>query len=240
VFGGPNLTPRHSTHIQVTQGAVLASLVASGPVRHRYGSHPPKLANERFFTLCNLAVRRSDMPLFDPTLVCAEENAVLAQMHRQGLVMRYDPDLVVFHERRSGYRGFAQQMRKYGKGRGQVIPSGAPAEALPHLVPVALAGYLVAAPFLGVLLGWPWLLPLALYLAVVAAGAVKVGLTLRRAGAVPLAAVLIVTLHLCYGSGVAWGLVRGRRGRGRQPPADAADGVSGIATTAAPAARQAK
>lgn len=37
VFGGPNLTPDQSSVFQITQGAVLGSLVAAGPVRRRYG-----------------------------------------------------------------------------------------------------------------------------------------------------------------------------------------------------------
>src|SRR5438445_5263954 len=49
VFGGPNVTPRGSSVFQVTQGAVLASLAATGPVRRRYGRHHPTLADERWF-----------------------------------------------------------------------------------------------------------------------------------------------------------------------------------------------
>jgi len=211
VFGGPNLTPPGSTRFQVTQGAVLGSLVASGPVRFRYGRHPAKVANERYFTLCNLAVRRCHMPLFDPRLVCAEENAAMTEMHRRGLLMRYDPELVVYHERRSGYRSFCQQMFKYGTGRGQVLTDTRPPGSLPHLVPLVWMGYLVTAPVLALLVGLSWLIPLGVYLVGVSAAALKVGTSLRRARSVPLAGALIASLHVCYGTGVAAGLVRGRR-----------------------------
>ena len=59
INASPNDTPPGSSRFQAVQGAVLASLVGSGPVRRRYGAHPPRHADERFFILCNLAVRRS-------------------------------------------------------------------------------------------------------------------------------------------------------------------------------------
>ena len=224
VFGGPNLTPPHSTAFQVTQGAVLASLVATGPVRRRYGNHPPQLADERYFTLCNLAVRRADMPRFDPTLVCAEENAAMAEMHDRGLLMRYDPELVAYHERRGTYGSFCRQMFKYGKGRGQVLSDGAGPGALAHVAPSLLLAYVAASPALALALGIAWLGPLAVYAALVAAGAAKVALTLRRPGAAPLAGALIVSLHACYGAGVPAGLLRGRRPtRTRPAPVGAGD-----------------
>ena len=83
MFGGPNETPANSSRFQWVQGAVLASMIASGPVRRRYGSHPPAEADERWFILCNLAVRRTVMRRFDDALVCAEENALLGRAARR-------------------------------------------------------------------------------------------------------------------------------------------------------------
>jgi len=210
VFGGPNLTPEGSSRFQVVQGAVLASLVATGPVRHRYGAHPAGPANERYFTLCNLAVRRSVMVPFDPGLLCAEENAVLAELHDRGIQMHYDPDMVAFHERRADYTGFRRQMFTYGRGRGQVIRVGPVGGLFPHALPILLLAYLVALPALVLALGWPALVLLAAWVGVVLAGAVKIGASLRRPVEVPKAAALIVTVHLCYGAGVLWGMVRRR------------------------------
>ena len=99
---------------------------------------PPGPADERFFILCNLAVRRSAMLPFDPDLVCAEENALLSEMSRRGIEMHYDPELAVFHERRDTFSGFGRQMYKYGRGRGQLMVR-TPATASPaYLVPSAL------------------------------------------------------------------------------------------------------
>jgi GT2 family glycosyltransferase len=207
VFGGPNVTPPRSTRFQTVQGAVLASLVGAGPVRRRYGSHPSGAADERWFTLCNLAVRRSAMRPFSDLLVCAEENEVLERLARDGHQMLYDPALVAYHERRPTYGGFARQMVKYGRGRGQLIVRRPRSLRPAFLAPSALVAYLVLLPALLLVVGRWAAVPAALYAAAVLAEGIKVAATLRRPRLLPLAVGLIVTLHLCYGVGVVRGVI---------------------------------
>lgn len=210
VFGGPNDTPPGGSRFQAVQGAVLASLVGSGPVRRRYGAHPPTHADERFFILCNLAVRRSAMVPFVDDLICAEENAMLTELARNGVVMYYDPDLVAYHERRPTLRGFLAQMHKYGRGRGQVTRRQ-PSDLRPaYVAPSALLAYLLGALPLTFWLGPLVLTPLAAYAAAVAVSAVVIARTLRQPSSAPLAAALTVLLHLWYGAGVLRGLVPAR------------------------------
>jgi len=215
VFGGPNETPPASSRFQMVQGAVLASIIGSGPVRRRYGRHPAGAADQRFFTLCNLAVRREVMLPFPPDLVCAEENVVLSELSRRGFAMRYDPGLLVFHERRPSVPTFLAQVFGYGRGRGQLLRRAPRTFRPSHGLPVMLVGYLALVPVL-VPAGWPWLLPLGAYgLALVAAGA-RVAWTLRRSGAAPMASALVACLHTCYGAGIVVGVASRRR---PEPPA---------------------
>jgi glycosyltransferase involved in cell wall biosynthesis len=211
VFGGPNQTPRGSTSFQMVQGAVLASLVAAGPVRRRYGAHPAGRADERSFTLCNLAVRREAMLPFSSELVCAEENAVLAALSSRGDRMYYDPELVVYHERRPTLSTFARQMHKYGQGRGQLLVRR-PATFRPaYLIPSLVLLYAIAA-IVAAVAGWRLALaPLAVYLAAVVAAAVRIQVSVHRRFVVPQALVLVMTVHVCYGVGVLRGLVKRRR-----------------------------
>lgn len=213
VFGGPNATPPGSSSFQVVQGAVLASIVGSGPVRRRYGAHPSVSADERWFTLCNLAIRRPTMVPFDEDLRCAEENAVLAELRRRGEPMLYDPELVVFHERRPTIRGFAAQMFKYGRGRGELLLRDPSSVRLAHAAPVVLVLYLTLLAG-ATALGWlpvGGVLPLAAYLLIVAIGAAVVAHSVRSARSAPLAAALILILHLEYGAGILTGLAVPRR-----------------------------
>ena len=228
VFGGPNDTPPGSTFFETVQGAVLASIVATGPVRRRYGAHPAGAGDERHFILCNLAVRRAAMLAFPPNLVCAEENALLAEMHERGMTMLYDPELAVFHDRRPTFVGFARQMHKYGVGRGQVLVRNRAASTPAFFVPSALVLYLVASPAL-VLLDRRLGLPVVAWLAATLGAAGRVGLSLRRRrlqGAA-LAAVLVPTIHLSYGVGVLRGAFKTKRPTAtpepRRPSVDASD-----------------
>lgn len=216
VFGGPNQTPPGSSRFQLVQGSVLASLGGAGPVSRRYGPRHAGPADERWFTLCNLAIRREAMPAFSEHLVCAEENAVLAELRRHGEPMRYDPTLRVFHERRPTVGQFARQMFKYGWGRGALIRRDPRALRAAYLAPTALLAYLLALPAILTAGGAPLaLVPAALYVAVVVATAARIGWTLRRAGDAVGALVLIVVVHLCYGAGVPRGVLWPRRGRRR-------------------------
>jgi GT2 family glycosyltransferase len=207
VFGGPNLTPQGSSRFQVVQGAVLGSFVTSGPVRRRYGQHPAAKADERFFILCNLAVRRSAMMPFEDDLVCAEENRLLTELGRRGGAMLYDPSLIVYHERRSDLPGFTRQLFKYGKGRGQVMARDPHSIRLPHLAPALLLVYLSTLPFTALL--EPALLwGAGLYLAALIANGAAIALTLKRATALPIGVALTALVHTVYGAGIWAGVVR--------------------------------
>jgi succinoglycan biosynthesis protein ExoA len=210
VFGGPNVTPPGSSRFQIAQGAVLSSLVGAGPVSRRYGARHRGLADERWFTLCNLAVRREVMLPFRSELVCAEENEVLAKLRRQGEPMLYEPRLSVFHARRSTWAAFARQMFKYGRGRGQLLVRRPGTVRVAFLAPAALVLYLLLVPAL-IALGAAAplaLSPLALYAALALASSLRIAWTLGQVTAVPLALLLVVTVHLCYGAGVLRGLLR--------------------------------
>jgi glycosyltransferase involved in cell wall biosynthesis len=235
VFGGPNLTPPNCTSFERTQGAVLSSFIGAGPVRRRYGRHPAGPADERWFILCNLAVRTAAMRAFDANLVCAEENALLSAMSADGVVMYYEPELLVYHERRPDLRTFAAQMRKYGRGRGQAIRRHPQNFRLPYAPPAVLLLYLVAlAPAVAVG-GVPAAAPLAAYGVALGTQGIKVGVTLRRARSGLLAAALIAVMHLNYGFGLLWGLLcRPRRpSDARWHPAPTPD--EAVSTPATPA-----
>jgi hypothetical protein len=142
-------------------------------------------------------------------LVCAEENALLSELRARGEKMRYEPRLHVFHARRDTPGSFAAQMLKYGRGRGELLRRRPRTARLASLAPPALLIYLVLLPLM-VTLNAPGsiaFVPGAMYLALVAASALRIGWTMRRPADFPLAAGLTMTVHLCYGTGVLRGLL---------------------------------
>jgi|SRR5579884_526993 len=226
VFGGPNETPPASPRFEIVQGAVLSSLMGAGPVSRRYGARRGGPADERWFTLCNLAVRRRVMIPFASNLVCAEENALLYELRRRGERMRYEPTLRVFHARRGTPRAFAAQMFKYGRGRGQLLARRPSSVRAAYLAPALFLLYLLLATAItisglarGQVAIWSILAPGALYGALTAITALRIGWTLRRSRDVPTAAAIVPMVHLCYGAGVLQGLLsrRGLRARKLAP-----------------------
>jgi hypothetical protein len=89
---------------------------------------------------------------------------------------------------------------------------------LPFLAPTAFVGYLLALPVAVVLWSPLAALPLAAYAVAVAAGAGWIARTLGRVRALPLAFVLIVTVHVAYGTGVVSGVFRRSRRGPYKPP----------------------
>jgi succinoglycan biosynthesis protein ExoA len=234
VFGGPNDTPPGSSRFQNTQGASLGSLAGSGPVRRRYTAHRSALARERDLILCNLAVKRQAMVPFDASLTGGEENGLLSQLAKSGVAMRYEPRLVVYHDRRPDLRSFTKQMHKYGFGRGQVLVRRVRSARSLYLLPVSLVVYLVLLPVLAWLSLWA-LVPLGVYFAWITGGALKVALGYPRARttAFAMSFLLLPVIHIAYGTGVLRGLVR-------RPPAPLSqfrwldDPITGSGETATP------
>jgi GT2 family glycosyltransferase len=217
VFGGPNETPAGSSRFQVVQGEVLASPLGGGPVRTRYAARDAGPADERSFTLCNLAVRRRVMRPFSVELTCAEENDVLFQLRREGHRMWYDPGLRAFHERRATLRGFAAQTHKYGRGRGELTARDPRSLPPAFLAPAALVAFALAAVLLTMLklvaltvpapMAELVLAPLVAYTLVVGVASAAAAWSVRRLSALPLAALTLVVLHTCYGAGLWRGLL---------------------------------
>ena len=144
----------------------------------------------------------------------------MRRLRREGVEMRFDPDLVVYHDRRSATANFAAQIQKYGMGRGQLLMRDPRALRPFHLAPTALLVYLLSVPALVLFVSPLFLLPLAAYVLIVAAGATRIAehtgpgrpwrSMLHR---FVLAALLIPLLHLAYGTGVPRGLATQRRAR---------------------------
>src|SRR5271166_3837690 len=149
VVGGPNLTPPDSATFQHCVGEVFSSWFGAATVRDRFcrrgGMRP---ADDSALILCNLALRRplvSELPEpFKEHLVCNEENVLLGELGASGARMLHDPDLIVYHRRRSNLREFAAQVFRYGRGRWQntlVAPSSL---SLAYITPAIFLLYLVS------------------------------------------------------------------------------------------------
>lgn len=200
VYGGANLTPAGSCAVERSQGEALAALLGAGPLRHRFRVRPPGRADERHLMLCNLAIRRRLLRPFPNDLRTAEENALLAQLEGDGVLMHSDPLLTVRHRRRESHQAFARQVHGWGIGRGQLTRRRLGTVRPWHLAPAALVVYLALLPALLAAAGPGAAAAAVTYLGVALGWAVQ---RPRRSGA---RLVCLLLLHLGYGLGVLRGL----------------------------------
>jgi hypothetical protein len=204
IAGGPNLTPPSSTEFERLSGRVLASPVATGPLRHRFRVEPPRPADERTLGLSNLVVKRALFAeaQFDASLTGANENELLLRLGRAHGQVVSSPGLAVYHHRRPTLASYFRQIVKYGFGRGQLVVRAFSRRQLPYLVPAAT------------LLAFVALASLRPLFAAFAAAAYVVALTaaswrLAPLRGMPVAVALFAATHVGYAVGVLLGLLYG-------------------------------
>jgi glycosyltransferase involved in cell wall biosynthesis len=204
-FGGPNITPANSTVFQKSCGEALASRFANYTSFSRYRPRGrPRVVDERELISCNLIVARhslEDRP-FPEHFKSAEENWVMQTLTLREHQMVHVPTLKAWHERRADWRGFAQQIFKYGYGRGQNIARRPRSLRAAYLVPIAACGFALVSIVLGLWSGrWHWsfwtLSGIYLMASLIAAA--------RRSRRVGRVAILFPLIHLSYACGICTG-----------------------------------
>lgn len=128
LFGGPNLTPQHSSAVQKKIGWLLQNYMVTGPISYRYKLNNIKSmdCSGLYFSLCNIFVKTQDFKniYFNASLKTAEENELIYKFSKQQIKMSFSDLLYVWHSRRSSIQNFLAQIENYGYGRGQLIYNG--------------------------------------------------------------------------------------------------------------------
>lgn len=216
--GGPQLTPPQASRFERVSGFVLASRFGAYSMSRRYRPAARDLeASETSLSSANLFVRRRVFEKhgrFDPRLWPNEETELLARIGSRGCRLAYEPDLRVFHRRRSSLRDLARQCFGYGRGRARqnrITRKSWPGAAV--LIPLAFLLYLTLLPILG------FLHPLALapalfYAACALTMALQIAWSMRDLRALTLAPCVLITVHLSY----PLGFLRERWSRSERRP----------------------
>lgn len=214
--GGPSLTPEDDSVLQRSFGMALASPFGGGGVRNRYRkSGALRETGDHELILCNLAMSARvfrEHGGFDERLYPNEENELLVRIRRQGWKLMHDPELAVRRSQRESIRAFVRQLFGYGRGRAQQILLGGGSGPAPY-VPAVFLVYLLSLPFAH---GIVYYFPLLCYLTMCMAGAVHAGVEKRDPLPVLLLPLVFALLHLSYGAGLVWGMIR-YAGRKRAP-----------------------
>ncbi len=211
VVGGPSITPESDSWLQKLFGQALASPFGSGGVRNRYRSHGAvRGTTDKELILCNLAIRRSlflELGGFDERLYPNEENEFMERVVSAGYTLIHEPLMAIHRSQRPTLKAFIRQMFTYGRGRGEqtLLTSS---WSVTSFIPLLFVIYLLLLP-LALWVSGLLLLPLLCYLA----GSLVATLSALLGGggfSSLLLLVLFPVMHISNGTGLLWGLVKGK------------------------------
>lgn len=117
--GGPAVTPSDDTSLQKASGAVYESLLGGGNYRYRYIPGKRKYVDD--FPSCNFIVRKDIFKQaggFRTNFWPGEDTALCLDIVNLGKKIIYDPDVLIYHHRRSLFKGHLKQVMAYALHRG--------------------------------------------------------------------------------------------------------------------------
>ncbi|MFC2149498.1 glycosyltransferase [Candidatus Auribacterota bacterium] len=121
--GGPGVTPYSDSLAQKASGAVYESFVASGGNTYRY--IPEKVRYVDDYPSCNFIIRKEIFDRiggFDSKYYPGEDTVLCLKITKDlGKKIVYEPGALVYHHRRSLFKGHLKQIANYAKHRGYFV-----------------------------------------------------------------------------------------------------------------------
>ncbi len=213
--GGPAVTPPGDSPRQRASGAIFSSAIVTAGTRHRYVCEP--LQDVDALPSCNLLIRREAFLRDAEASVRywpGEDIMMCMFAARDGARIIYDPEILVYHHRRSVFSAHLRQVWAYGRFRGFYLRrlSASAADGV-YAVPAAFV-LAHGALFLGLArsrVRLPAFFAIGAYATIVAATALREA---RTARANPwIVAIGIYLTHVIYGLGTIVGWLRYERAR---------------------------
>jgi glycosyltransferase involved in cell wall biosynthesis len=118
-LGGPGVTPPGSTLRERVGGAVYESWLGSGPLLYRFRQRAPSVVDD--YPAYNLFVRTDAVRRIGgwaTTFYGGEDTHFCEALKAVGVLVHYEPRLVVYHHRRSIFRAHMKQIANVGLHRG--------------------------------------------------------------------------------------------------------------------------
>lgn len=208
--GGPIITPDTDRFLQKGFGLALGSPFGGSTIRARYKRlGAEREATENDLILANLSFRREAFlgaGGFNENLYPNEENELMNRLQDAGHIFLYVPEASLYRSQRTSYRAYCKQVFTYGRGRMDQNYAHPEGFKPLHLAPSLFLLYCLTLPFVH---NFVYFLPALLYLVlclIFSAASAAEGKNPFFFFVMP---ALFLTLHLGYGAGFLWGLVKG-------------------------------
>lgn len=207
IVGGPQITYSQQSFFGKVSGYALASLFGAAEVSTRY--RPKKLianADERFLTSANLVCRNHVFKkvIFDESLWPGEDPKFISDSKKSGFKVFYNPDIFVYHLRRSTVRDLAKQIFSYGYTRTKKENFSNTLKKPSFLIPSIFILYLAIFPILSRISNI-FLIPLALYVLLNIIFSLYESAKNHSLLALFLLPFIFFTIHIAYGLGFIYG-----------------------------------
>ncbi len=148
-IGGPGLTPPDDGFWEQVSGATFeVRWVSSDPRRYRSIGSPLYVED---WPSVNLSIKRSvfnEVGGFDSDHWPGEDTLFCLKLARLKKKIKYDPEVVVYHHRRSGFRKHLKQVGGYGLHRGyfaRTMPENS--RKIRYFIPSLFSLYILLMPF---------------------------------------------------------------------------------------------
>lgn len=211
--GGPAITPNHDGLLQKVSGAIFESFVGGGKARNRYLCIGDHCLTEDWPTV-NLLIRKDvykEVGGFNSAFWPGEDTKLCLDVINAGYKIKYDPEGVVYHHRRSDLLKHLKQIGNYGIHRGhfaRVYPKTS--RKLFYFAPTIFDLYLISlliSWFFGSLTVWLiYAIPAMIYALLLVIDFIMISIRWKNPLVGLLAVPMILLTHVWYGIRFVQGL----------------------------------
>lgn len=156
--GGPAVTAPNDTLMQLASGKTYESFLCSGRYTYRY--LPGKRKEDDDIPSVNLIVKREvfeEIHGFDSTFYPGEDTKLCMDIVNTGKKLIYNPDVLVFHHRRTVFKAHLKQVTNYAKHRGYFVKKLPQTSfRLAYFIPTLFTTGLFAGPILSLFFPVLW------------------------------------------------------------------------------------
>ncbi|MBU2633714.1 MAG: glycosyltransferase [Nanoarchaeota archaeon] len=204
IVGGPQLTPKTDKFFAKVSGYVLSSFFGTHKMSKRYKKGKLDLnANEMSITSAICFVKKNvfkKIGYFNPKLFPGEDPEFFSRAKIKNIKIAYNPNLIIYHRRRSNLFSFIKQFFNYGKVRPKVNKKPNPIFFTPSLFVI----YLILLPFLPTI----FLIPLYLYILLDLLFSLFLAIKNLNIIALILLPFIFPIIHISYGIGLIYSLFK--------------------------------